>query len=93
MLFRSRTHAPLPALPVAPPAALLIVGAGLGIVGLLASVGVGALVLNSFGVDPALADADTWALVGRSILAMARSSAASSGLCSLCRSLRWPGES
>ncbi|MGO4690531.1 ABC transporter permease [Glaciibacter sp. 2TAF33] len=46
-------------------------GAMLGVVGLLASVGIGALVLNAFGVDPLLADSDTWALFGRTILAMA----------------------
>ena len=59
---------------------MLIAGAALGVVGLLASMGVGALVLNSFGVDPALADADTWALVGRSILAMALWAAIGVGL-------------
>jgi ABC-2 type transport system permease protein len=46
-------------------------GAVFGVVGLLASVGIGALVMNAFGVDPLLADSDTWALFGRSILAMA----------------------
>ena len=50
---------------------MLIVGAGLGVVALLASIGVGAIVLNVFGVDPALGDLDTWAQAGRSILAMA----------------------
>ena len=59
---------------------MLIVGAALGVVGLLASVGVGAIVLSSFGVDPALGDADTWALVGRSILAMALWAAIGVGL-------------
>ncbi|WEO77603.1 ABC transporter permease [Cryobacterium sp. SO2] len=51
--------------------ALFVVGAGLGLVGLAASVGVGALVLGGFGVDPLLADAETWALIGRTVLAMA----------------------
>ena len=46
-------------------------GAVLGVVGLLASVGIGALVMNAFGVDPLLADSATWALLGRTILAMA----------------------
>jgi ABC-type transport system involved in multi-copper enzyme maturation permease subunit len=46
-------------------------GAVLGVVGLLASVGIGALVMNAFGVDPLLADSDSWALFGRTILAMA----------------------
>ena len=59
---------------------MLIVGAALGVVGLLASIGVGALVLNSCGVDPALGDADTWALAGRSILAMALWAAIGVGL-------------
>lgn len=51
--------------------ALFTVGAGLGLVGLLASVGVGSVVLGAFGVDPLLADGDTWALIGRVVLAMA----------------------
>ena len=51
--------------------ALFVVGAALGVVGLAASVGVGALVLGGFGVDPLLADAETWALIGRTVLAMA----------------------
>jgi ABC-2 type transport system permease protein len=51
--------------------ALFVVGAGLGLVGLAASVGVGALVLGGFGVDPLLADGETWALIGRTVLAMA----------------------
>ncbi|MFT2817325.1 ABC transporter permease [Leifsonia sp. A12D58] len=59
---------------------MLIVGAGLGVVGLLASMGVGAIVLNSFDVDPALGDLDTWALAGRSILAMALWAAIGVGL-------------
>lgn len=51
--------------------ALFLVGAGLGVVGLAASVGIGALVLGGFGVDPLLADGETWALIGRTVLAMA----------------------
>ncbi|TFB99079.1 ABC transporter permease [Cryobacterium adonitolivorans] len=50
---------------------LFVVGAALGVVGLAASVGVGALVLGGFGVDPLLADGETWALIGRTVLAMA----------------------
>lgn len=50
---------------------LFVVGAALGVVGLAASVGVGALVLGGFGVDPLLADSETWALIGRTVLAMA----------------------
>jgi len=50
---------------------MFVVGAVYGVIGLTASVGVGALVLASFGIDPMLGDADTWALIERSILAMA----------------------
>lgn len=50
---------------------LFVVGAALGVVGLAASVGIGALVLGGFGVDPLLADGETWALIGRTVLAMA----------------------
>lgn len=50
---------------------LFVVGAVLGLVGLAASVGVGALVFSGFGIDPLLADAGTWALIGRTVLAMA----------------------
>jgi ABC-type transport system involved in multi-copper enzyme maturation permease subunit len=50
---------------------MLLFGAALGVVGLLASAGVGGLVLGAFGIDPLLGDSDTWALFGRAILAMA----------------------
>lgn len=50
---------------------MFVVGAVFGVVGLVASVGVGALVMGAFGVDQLLGDSETWALVGRSILAMA----------------------
>jgi ABC-2 type transport system permease protein len=50
---------------------LFVVGAGLGVVGLAASVGVGALVLGLVGIDPMLADGEIWALIGRTVLAMA----------------------
>ena len=50
--------------------ALFATGAAFGIVALLASVGVGALVIGAFGVDTMLGDGDTWLLVGRTILAM-----------------------
>lgn len=50
---------------------LFLVGAGYGVVALLASVGIGALVMNGFGIDPQFGDSAIWALVGRSILAMA----------------------
>ncbi|ANP71112.1 ABC transporter permease [Cryobacterium arcticum] len=51
--------------------ALFVVGAAFGVVALAASVGVGALVFNGFGIDPLLADSATWALIGRTVLAMA----------------------
>lgn len=53
------------------------VGAGLiggvvyGVVGLLASVGIGSLVMLLVGVDPGLDSADNWALIGRALVAMA----------------------
>ncbi|WP_255579509.1 ABC transporter permease [Cryobacterium sp. PAMC25264] len=51
--------------------ALFVVGAAFGVVALAASVGVGALVFNGFGIDPLLADSATWALIGRTVVAMA----------------------
>ncbi|HSP75479.1 MAG TPA: ABC transporter permease [Cryobacterium sp.] len=50
---------------------LFVVGAAFGVVALLASVGVGALVINAFDVDPLLGEPDTWALIGRTVVAMA----------------------
>ncbi len=50
---------------------LFAAGAGYGVVALLASVGVGALVMSAFGVDTLLGESDTWALIGRAILGMA----------------------
>lgn len=47
-----------------------VVGAVLGVVALLASVGIGALLLSVFGLDTALDSSDTWALIGRAVLAM-----------------------
>lgn len=49
----------------------LVIGAGFGVVALLASVGAGSIALSAFGVDTLLGDADTWALFGRALLAMA----------------------
>jgi ABC-2 type transport system permease protein len=46
-------------------------GAGLGVLGFAAAVGAGAGALTLFGLDSALDASDTWALVGRGILAMA----------------------
>ncbi|HZW41972.1 MAG TPA: ABC transporter permease, partial [Agromyces sp.] len=49
----------------------LIVGAGLGVVAFAVSVGAGSAALAGFGLDTGLDSSDTWALVGRGILAMA----------------------
>ena len=49
----------------------LVVGAGLGVIAFATSVGTGAAALGAFGLDTALDTSDTWALVGRGILAMA----------------------
>ncbi|WP_394553988.1 ABC transporter permease [Agromyces sp. MMS24-JH15] len=52
-------------------ASQLVVGAVFGVLGFAASVGAGAAALSAFGVDPTLDATDTWAMVGRGILAMA----------------------
>lgn len=49
----------------------LIWGVVFGLVGLVASVGLGSLVLQAVGVDPGLGSSDTWALIGRALIAMA----------------------
>lgn len=49
----------------------LIVGAGLGVVAFATSVGTGAAALAAFGLDTGLDSSDTWALVGRGVIAMA----------------------
>ena len=49
---------------------LVLVGAGFGVVGLAASVGLGGGALSAFGVDALLLDSETWLQVGRTILAM-----------------------
>ncbi|TFD90163.1 ABC transporter permease [Cryobacterium serini] len=49
---------------------LILVGAGLGVVALAASVGIGGGVLSAFGVDASLLDSETWLLVARTLLAM-----------------------
>jgi ABC-2 type transport system permease protein len=49
----------------------LIVGAGLGVVAFATSVGAGAAALAAFGLDTELDTSDTWALIGRGVLAMA----------------------
>jgi len=60
-----------------------LTGALFGAVALLASVGVGAAVLAGAGIDPQLDQADTWALAGRVVLAMAIWAALGVGLGSL----------
>jgi hypothetical protein len=52
-------------------AALLIFGAIFGVFGVIASVGAGAGVLTLFGLDTQLNDGDTWAMIGRGVLALA----------------------
>jgi hypothetical protein len=59
---------------------LAFAGAAFGVIALIASIGAGASVLTAFGVDTALGDPETWALVGRSVLAMALWSAIGVGL-------------
>jgi hypothetical protein len=49
----------------------LLFGALYGVVGLFASVGLGALILNLFDIDPLLGESGTWALIGRVLIAMA----------------------
>jgi ABC-2 type transport system permease protein len=52
-------------------AALLIFGAIFGVFGVIASVGAGAGVLALFGLDTQLDNSDTWAMIGRGVLALA----------------------
>jgi len=49
----------------------LVLGAGLGVVAFATSVGTGAAALAAFGLDAELDSSDTWALIGRGVLAMA----------------------
>jgi ABC-2 type transport system permease protein len=49
----------------------LLVGALYGVIGLVASVGLGAAVLAASGVETLLGEGDTWLLIGRIVLAMA----------------------
>ncbi|GAB2527961.1 ABC transporter permease [Paramicrobacterium agarici] len=51
--------------------ALFVVGGGYGVVALACAVGAGSAALAAFGIDTALDSSDTWALIGRSVLAMA----------------------
>ena len=49
----------------------LVVGAIFGVIGFATSVAAGAATLAAFGADTGLDSGDTWALIGRGILAMA----------------------
>ncbi|MEI5582837.1 MULTISPECIES: ABC transporter permease [unclassified Agromyces] len=49
----------------------LVMGAVLGVIGFATSVGAGAAALAAFDLETGLDSSDTWALVGRGILAMA----------------------
>ncbi|MFB2598841.1 ABC transporter permease [Herbiconiux sp. P17] len=59
---------------------LFLAGAVFGVIALIASIGAGAAVLGAFGIDPLLGDPDTWAFIGRSVLAMALWAAIGVGL-------------
>lgn len=50
---------------------LFVAGAVFGVVGLVASIGLGAPILSLTGIDPALDNPDTWLLAARAVLAMA----------------------
>jgi len=50
---------------------LAVAGAVFGVIGLVASMGLGATVLQLTGNETALDSSDTWALAGRTVLAMA----------------------
>lgn len=52
-------------------AALVLIGAFYGVLAFAASVGAGAAALSASGLDTGLESSDTWALIGRGILAMA----------------------
>ncbi|WP_244971448.1 ABC transporter permease [Paramicrobacterium chengjingii] len=51
--------------------ALFLLGAAFGVVALACAVGAGSAGLAGFGIDTALDSSDTWAMIARSILAMA----------------------
>lgn len=59
---------------------LFIAGGVFGVIALIASIGAGATVLAAFGVDTQFGDPEIWALVGRSVLAMALWAAIGVGL-------------
>ncbi|HET8780398.1 MAG TPA: ABC transporter permease [Agromyces sp.] len=49
----------------------LVMGAGLGVIAFVTSVGLGAAALSAFGLGTGLDNSDTWALIARGVLAMA----------------------
>ncbi|MGD8193577.1 ABC transporter permease [Herbiconiux sp. P18] len=59
---------------------LSLTGAVFGVLALVGSMGAGVAVLAVFGIDPLITDPDTWAFVGRSVLAMALWAAIGVGL-------------
>jgi hypothetical protein len=60
--------------------ALSLIGAGFGLVALVASVGLGAAALTVFDVDALVQDSETWLMAGRIVLAMALWAAIGVGL-------------
>jgi len=56
---------------VAKGVSMALIGALFGVVALVGSIGVGAIVLSAVGKDAGLGDSDTWVLAGRVVLAMA----------------------
>jgi ABC-2 type transport system permease protein len=46
-------------------------GALYGVIGVLSAVGLGAAVMAGFGIDPLLGESETWAILGRMLIAMA----------------------
>ncbi|MDQ4138458.1 MAG: ABC transporter permease [Actinomycetota bacterium] len=49
----------------------VLFGAFYGVIALLAAAGLGAILLALFDIDPLLGESDTWALIGRAVIAMA----------------------
>jgi ABC-type transport system involved in multi-copper enzyme maturation permease subunit len=66
--------------------ALAAIGALYGVVALLASMGIGGLVLSAVGIDPQFGETDTWALAGRVLIAMMLWAAIGVGLGTLVKS-------
>ncbi len=52
-------------------AAMFIMGALFGVIAWVSTAGLGAAALSAFGLDTGLDSSDTWAMVGRGVLAMA----------------------